>query len=374
MPFTLNGECRIYWRQDGRKDGPALLLIGPLGSDMSLWDRMVPALAERYCVLRMDLRGQGASDAGHASDRVSTLAQDMIAVLDAAGRTSAYLCGLSSGGIIAMATAIVAQERVDALVLACTSRAMHAPSPFALFTPGFAATHSEIAKPVADDLTRANVAVLSGAVPPEGIDTPTLVIGGARDAVTPFGEHGALLAAAIPHATTRLIDSGHIACLEAPSALAGEIIAFLADLEDGGRQRVARDTLNEAGSTTRRRILGDAYVERSLANMTDFNADFVAMAIRSNWGDVWSRPGLDQRVRRLIVLTITATRGCWDEFRLHVRLGLEQRILTTDELKELLLQISVYAGIPIANKGFAEAAMIIAELDEAAKKDRTTKA
>jgi len=373
MPFASNGACRIYWRQDGRGDAPALLLIGPPGSDMSLWDRVVPALAQRHCVLRMDLRGQGASDAGHATDSVSTLAQDVIGVLDAAGRRSAYLCGLSSGGVIAMATAIAAPERVDALVLTCTSRAMVAPSPIALFTPGFAATYPDIAEPVASNLTSANVATLSDPVPHEAIDTPTLVIGGTRDAVTPFGEHGALLAAAIPRATTRLIDSGHLACLEAPLPLAGEIIAFLADLEDGGRQRSARDTLDAAGSETRRRILGDAYVERSLATMTNFNADFVAMATRSNWGEIWSRPGLDQRARRFIVLAITATRGCWDEFRLHVRLGLERRIFTSDEIKELLLQISVYAGIPIANKGFAEAAAIIAELDEAAKKDRIAK-
>ena len=79
------------------------------------------------------------------------------------------------------------------------------------------------------------------------------------------------------------------------------------------------------------------------------------MITRYAWGTVWTRPGLDPRVRRLLVLAMTASLGRWEEFRLHVRTGLAAELEMVD-LKEVLLQVAVYAGVPAANTGFQTAA------------------
>jgi len=76
---------------------------------------------------------------------------------------------------------------------------------------------------------------------------------------------------------------------------------------------------------------------------------------RYAWGTVWTRPGLDPRVRRLLVLAATASLGRWEEFRLHVRAGLAAE-LEPEDLKEVLLQVAIYAGVPAANTGFQIAA------------------
>ncbi|MCB4769971.1 carboxymuconolactone decarboxylase family protein [Ancylobacter sp. Lp-2] len=119
----------------------------------------------------------------------------------------------------------------------------------------------------------------------------------------------------------------------------------------------------EAGLAHRRRVLGDDWVDRSLAARTPFNAEFQAMITRIAWQEIWSRPGLDERTRRLLVVAITAGLGRWEEFRLHVRAGLARDGFTRDELKEVLMQTAIYAGVPAANTAFAEAGRIIAEID-----------
>ena len=128
-------------------------------------------------------------------------------------------------------------------------------------------------------------------------------------------------------------------------------------LEDAAR------VLYEAGLAHRRAVLGDDWVEASLARATPFTADFQAMITRYAWQEIWGRPGLDHRTRRLIVIAITTALGRWEEFRLHVRAGLSQEGFTREELKETLMQTAIYAGVPAANTAFAEAAAVIAALD-----------
>jgi alkylhydroperoxidase/carboxymuconolactone decarboxylase family protein YurZ len=88
------------------------------------------------------------------------------------------------------------------------------------------------------------------------------------------------------------------------------------------------------------------------------------MITRYAWQEIWGRPGLDHRTRRLLVIAITASLGRWEEFGLHVRAGLGQGGFSREDLKETLMQTAIYAGVPAANTAFAEAAAIIAALDE----------
>jgi 3-oxoadipate enol-lactonase/4-carboxymuconolactone decarboxylase len=87
------------------------------------------------------------------------------------------------------------------------------------------------------------------------------------------------------------------------------------------------------------------------------------MITRIAWHEVWGRAGLDERTRRLLVLAVTASLGRWEEFSLHARAGLTQGGFSRDELKEVLMQLAIYAGVPAANTAFAHARHIIADLD-----------
>jgi 4-carboxymuconolactone decarboxylase len=101
----------------------------------------------------------------------------------------------------------------------------------------------------------------------------------------------------------------------------------------------------------RRTILGNAHVDRSVAAQSDLNAEFQDLIVRYAWGEIWTRPGLDHRTRRLLVLSTTAAMGRWEEFRLHVRAGLEGGV-PLDDIKETQLQLAVYAGVPAGNTAF----------------------
>jgi len=121
----------------------------------------------------------------------------------------------------------------------------------------------------------------------------------------------------------------------------------------------------ERGLQNRRNVLGDAWVDRSLDKATGFNADFQNFITRFAWNEIWGRPGLDHKTRRAIVLSITIALGRWEEFELHVRaalLGDEGSRLTPDEIKEILMQSAIYAGVPAANTAFTHAQAILREV------------
>jgi 3-oxoadipate enol-lactonase/4-carboxymuconolactone decarboxylase len=120
------------------------------------------------------------------------------------------------------------------------------------------------------------------------------------------------------------------------------------------------------GIARRKQALGEDYVSARLVAPEAFNAEFQDMITRWAWQDVWTRPVFDDRTRRLIVLAITASLARWEEFKLHARAGLERELSPT-ELKELLQQAAIYAGVPTAVSGFKLASELLAERDAARK-------
>ena len=126
---------------------------------------------------------------------------------------------------------------------------------------------------------------------------------------------------------------------------------------------MSRDDYDK-GMKTRRRVLGDAWVDKAAASMTPFNEDFQELITRFAWNEIWNRPGLSHTVRRMIVIAQTAALGRWEEFNLHTRAALESGDLTQDDLKEILLQTAVYCGVPTANHAFREARGVIAGLGQ----------
>jgi 4-carboxymuconolactone decarboxylase len=112
------------------------------------------------------------------------------------------------------------------------------------------------------------------------------------------------------------------------------------------------DDVRDQGMTTRREVLGDAHVDRTIAGTDAFNADFQELITRYAWGAIWSRPGLDRRTRSCITIAMLAAMGNEHELGLHIRAARRNGV-SDDEIKEVLLQVAVYAGVPRANGAFA---------------------
>ena len=107
-----------------------------------------------------------------------------------------------------------------------------------------------------------------------------------------------------------------------------------------------------AGLEIRRELLGHAYVDRAIARTTELTADFQDLLTRYAWGEIWARPGLDVRSRRILVLGTLVALGRWEEFAMHARAALVEGGFSTGDLKEIVLQQAIYCGVPAANKAF----------------------
>ena len=122
------------------------------------------------------------------------------------------------------------------------------------------------------------------------------------------------------------------------------------------------DERRNRGDKQRRKVLGNAWVDKSAASKTPFNADFLDLITRYAWGEIWTRPHFDERTRRVLVIGTMMALGQWDEFRLHVRAALSEGGFTPDDIKEILLQQAIYCGVPAANHAVKEAASVVQEL------------
>ena len=111
----------------------------------------------------------------------------------------------------------------------------------------------------------------------------------------------------------------------------------------------------------RRAVLGDAHVDRAEANKTPFDADFQRFITETAWGSVWARPGLDHRTRHLVTLAMLAALGKEHELAMHIR-ATQNTGVTQEELKEVFMQVAVYAGVPAANTAFSIAKSVYAEI------------
>ena len=136
---------------------------------------------------------------------------------------------------------------------------------------------------------------------------------------------------------------------------------------------MAKSKAYDRGMKTRRKVLGNEWVDRATASATPFNAEFQELLTRYAWDEIWNRPGLSHKTRRMIVVAQTAALGRWEEFALHVRAALQSGDLDTDDLKEVLLQTAVYCGVPTANHAFKEARGVIDALGKPGAKAKAKK-
>jgi 4-carboxymuconolactone decarboxylase len=119
----------------------------------------------------------------------------------------------------------------------------------------------------------------------------------------------------------------------------------------------------QKGTRMRRSVLGDEHVDRSEREATPFDSDFQAFITRTAWGNVWTRPGLPVHTRHLLTLAVLASLGRLHELELHLK-ATRNTGVTPDEIKELLLQVAVYAGVPAANAAMAIAKRVLFPKEE----------
>jgi 3-oxoadipate enol-lactonase/4-carboxymuconolactone decarboxylase len=416
MPFVTYAGARLYWRADGDPALPPLLLVNSLGTDHCLWDPVMPRLADYFRVIRMDMRGHGASDAPAGDYSIELLARDVLAVADAAGIARFDCCGISIGGMIGQWLGLHAGGRLRRLVLCNTSGrvdpAVQAQRIAVVRAQGMAAVVDTVLGRFFTARFRArgtahlhSVAQTLAALDPVGytgcaaavrdhdllaqlgaIAVPTTVVVGRHDASTP-PEMGEAIAAAIPGARCIELDCAHIPHSEDPSGFVAMLMAALEPQRAQGEPAAGAHPASGAlpagaapvtgvgadatltaqyrrGIARRKQALGEAYVDARIANADPFTADFQQMITRWAWQDIWTRPVFDDRTRRLIVLATTSALARWEEFKLHARAGLDRELSPTD-VKELLQQQAIYAGVPTGVSGFQIAAELLRERDAA---------
>ena len=122
----------------------------------------------------------------------------------------------------------------------------------------------------------------------------------------------------------------------------------------------------EKGMTMRKSVLGAEHVTRAEANKTEFDADFQRIITEGAWGAIWTRPGLDKKTRHMLTIAMLAAMGKHDELAMHIR-ATRNTGVTPEEVREVFLQVSVYAGAPAANCAFAIAKRVYKELESESK-------
>lgn len=376
MPFITTNQVRTFYRLEGNDALPVLILSHSIGTDHALWNPQVQDLLPYFQVLRYDTRGHGASDVPAGDYSIEQLGRDVLALADALKIREFAFCGLSLGGAIGQWLALHAGDRLKRLILANTSARLGTPQNWQtridavrkegmaaiadvamqrFFSAGFLArSHSSVAS------TRA---VLLG-TNPEGyvgccaalrdfdftgslsqIKVPTLVIVGDKDVSTPWAGNGEVLSREIAGARSLRLPAAHLSNIEAPRAFLAALFSFL------WTPAATQEEIFHAGMETRRAVLGNEHVDRAIHRTTEFTSDFQKLITQYAWGTIWTRPGLERRTRRLLVLATTAALGRWEEFRLHLTTGLKNGLELCD-IQEALLQTVIYAGVPAANTAF----------------------
>jgi 3-oxoadipate enol-lactonase len=234
---------------EGLQDGPVIVFINSIGMTMPIWDTQVPELSPRMKVVRYNQRGHEGAPVPDGPYSLADLGTDLIDLMDSLGLERASICGLSLGGLVAMWTAAHAPDRIDRLVVACSSArpadpakwssratlartagvpAVIAQSSLGWFTPEFAHAHADV-------LERLRAA--AGRTPSEGyagccdalrtadviddlpsIAAPTLVIAGERDRGFPLDHARAVQQGIAGSELVVLPDTAHIAPVESPAA------------------------------------------------------------------------------------------------------------------------------------------------------------
>ncbi|WP_282038941.1 alpha/beta fold hydrolase [Halomonas alimentaria] len=377
--LTINGRSVAY-RLLGAEANPLVVLAHPLGMSQAVWDDVLPSLLPRYRVLTWDLPGHGASQAwgdGHITP--ADLAAEALALVDHAGAECFHFAGTSIGGVVGQALIAEHGERLLSATLTNTGAVIGNAELWntragRVRQEGLAAMSEEIvprwfapacfeAEPAlkagwctqmgrGDDEAYAKLCEMlgrdtfDGKLAGKGVKVQLL--GGSEDLATPPATLEAL-SAELDGAPLEILEGvGHVPSVEVPGLFAAKLLAVMAvDLGDVGANGVDYAT----GLATRKQVLGEEHVTRSTENATSLDAPFQQMITRLAWGELWSNADLTRRERSMITTGILAALGR-EELTLHLKTA--KRIgLSEAELRQVLMHVAIYGGVPAANHAFA---------------------
>lgn len=377
-----------------------LLVLGPgLGTAVEpLWGKTAQLLAEHYEIIGYDLPGHGRSEPSTEQWTLDGLA-DAVAALttEARGTTDrqVFFAGVSLGGAVAQRLALRYGDLFTRIAMVCSSPkfgtaqawqeraefvakagtpAMVERSAKTWFADGFIEHNPTDSTALLHSLqnaerfsyAHASIALSEFDMSDElaQVSTPLLALAGEKDPVSP-PEHARTVAAAVQNGQAAVLENvAHQGPTEDPEGTAKILHAFFSGQnveQHDGDQTIGE--IYDAGMVVRREVLSDAHVDRATANADEFTSDFQEMITRYAWGTIWTRPGLDRKMRSAVTLTAMVAGKYWDELAMHVKAA-RRNGLTVDEIKEILLQTAIYCSVPAANVAFSVAKQALAEYDE----------
>ncbi len=381
--FADAAGVTLHYRLSGTQNGgPMLVFLNSLGSDFRIWNDVVAQLGVHFRTLQYDKRGHGLSDAPPMPYTMRDHTLDLAALLDTLKLDKVVLVGVSVGGMIAQDFAAAFPERVAGLVLCDTGLKIGTADSWneriaaaeagdlgrvasgALsrwFTPRFFEEQPAAARGYLNMLTRTTPDGYGGTcaalrdtdlhAQTASLKVPAVVLCGELDAST-TPDLNRELAGALNCPIHLIPDAAHIPSVEQPNVVAGHIRDFMGTL-------AAANNRYDAGMAVRRRVLGDAHVDRATNNVTDLDRDFQAYITEYAWGGPWTRGTLDTHTRHLITIAVLTALPREHELEMHIRSTFNTGV-TPDELRETFMQVAVYAGVPVANRAFQIAKQVLA--------------
>jgi 3-oxoadipate enol-lactonase/4-carboxymuconolactone decarboxylase len=382
MPVLKTARgVHLFFDLSGPPDAPVVVFSNSLGTTLEMWDRQAEALAGRYRVLRYDTRGHGRSEVVDRDTSLADLADDLADLMDGLHIGRAHIVGLSLGGMTGQTMGFRYPDKVASLCLMATAAVMAVPD---LWNARIATARAEGMTPLVEQtmarwftseaFTHEPAAVADvrdrfGRISGVGyavccqairdmdlrpdlprVAAPTLVISGAKDPATPAAA-GLEIAALIRDAEFVLVpDAAHLLNIERPAVVNAHLLSWLERQAGAAAPRPSGATFEE-GLANRKSVLGVDYVQGSLAKAGPFAMPFQDFIARFAWGEVWGDPTLPRKTRSIIVLTTCVALHREEEFKLHLRPALKNEV-SLAELRALLIQAAVYAGVPAANAGF----------------------
>ncbi|MET9349284.1 bifunctional 3-oxoadipate enol-lactonase/4-carboxymuconolactone decarboxylase PcaDC [Streptomyces termitum] len=410
----------LQYRVDGPEDAPVLVLGPSLGTTFHMWDRQIPELIRDRRVVRFDLPGHGGAPAQPFTS-VAELGDRLLAVLDGLGVQRFGYAGCSLGGAVGLDLALRAPHRVASLALVATAprfgtadefrqrgvmvrtnglEPVARTAPEQWFTPHFAANQPAIVDWAVQMVRTTDagcyvaaceaLAVFDVRAALGSIGVPALVLVGSEDRVTGPAEARTLVAGIADAKLAVVPGASHLAPVEQPAAVTDLLLEHFAATghETSGTLAVppplapppavpaepapaavpapgdaeeapaGRPDPYEKGLGLRREILGDAHVDRALADPGA--ADLQELLTRYAWGEVWAREGLDRRTRSVVTLTALVAGGHREALADHTRAALRNG-LSPAEIREIVLHTAVYCGFPAAETALGTVGRVIDE-------------
>ena len=358
---------KTNYKIQGTPNSPVLIFSNSLGSEMMMWDALVPYLLPYFRVLQYDTMGHGGSEKPKGWYNIDTLGSQVIELMDSLHIEKAYFCGLSMGGLIGQWLGINHSERFYKIAISNTGakigddagwngriktlkeegmRAIAEGTSAIWFTPEFIKEESEKTQLYKEMFLRSDVSGYCGCCAAirdtdyrdqlDKFRTSTLVIAGDQDPVTTI-EHAQFLVENINDASLALLPARHLAATEFPERFANILIKFFTG-----------ESTFDKGMHVRRTVLGNEHVDRASSKINDFNGDFQKFISNYAWGEIWTRPGLSKHNRSLITIAMLIALNRPNEFKMHVKAAFNNGV-TKEEIKEVIMQSALYCGLPAAN-------------------------